>query len=458
MRAATTAVIVALALSAPAQAQDRFNAIWGLSSTDVWAVGGQGIAAHFNGQGWVSMSTGATSDLRAVWASGPRDVWAVGDDGTILRMTGSAWTWVRPLVHRDFVAVGGCAANDVWVVGQSGDMNQPPVILHFDGTNWTLERAPFAFRAASMALACASVSGSGGGGPIIAGAAYFDPSPAQRRDIGVLMRRSGQSWTTQGFDGRAMTDPQIGGASWTSVASCGGATLLAGRNSQGQVVVLLSRGNAWSPLAPPTVANVEPGDFRFTVACDGTTLALFPTGFARYVNNRWAVVTADVTAGQPSAADQAEYAQLAQTFAAAAQRGQQLTAEQLQRFQALTEQVMAASTNMASAAARAATLAFGDDLAVWAPTAANFFVASRNRAVMHVTGDNSEVVWSSLCGMAQLAVLEPCSNHGARQAVPSSVTGPKPAAPPEAAAPQQAPRPSGLPSVPSVPRPRVPRP
>lgn len=456
-----SAAMITLALAVtvtPGRAQ-HFNAIWGTGPGDVWAVGEQGVAAHFNGQGWVSMNTGATTDLRAVWASGPRDVWAVGDDGTILHMTGSAWTWIRPLVNRHFIAVGGCAANDVWVIGQSGDMSQPFVMLHFDGSNWTLERAPFPFRATSVTMAC--VTGSGSGGPVVAGVVQFDPRPDQRRDYGVLMRRSGASWTTQGHDGRAMTDPQIGGAAWGSVVSCGGATLLAGRNSQNQVVLLMSRsGGAFSPLTPPTVPDVEPDEFRFTLGCDGTPLALFESGFARYTGGRWAIVAASAASGQPSQADQATYAQLAQQMQAQIARGQQPTQAQIEQMTRMSQQMGQAGQNAMAAATKAATLAFGRNPAVFAPTAANFFVATKEQNLMRVTGDSSEVVWSAMCLHAQAATLEPCSNHAARQAVPSPVTGAKPEAPPETApaAQQAAPSAPSLPSVPSIRKPRIPRP
>ena len=178
MRVTAATLIAALALAAPATAQSRFNAIWGISANDVWAVGDQGVAAHYTGQGWLNTPTGTTNELRDVWASGPRDVWAVGDAATILRMTGAAWTWVRPPVRRPFIAVRGCGANDVWVLGQSMDNSQPPVLLHFDGSSWTVEQMPFPLRPAGLSLTCAGVAGAGPGGLTVAGTAYFDPSPA----------------------------------------------------------------------------------------------------------------------------------------------------------------------------------------------------------------------------------------------------------------------------------------
>ena len=44
------------------------------SPSDVWAVGGNGVAAHFDGTDWTLSSTGSASDLLDVWASGPYDL------------------------------------------------------------------------------------------------------------------------------------------------------------------------------------------------------------------------------------------------------------------------------------------------------------------------------------------------------------------------------------------------
>ena len=451
----TATIIAALVLAAPAAAQSRFNAMWGISANDVWAVGDQGVAAHLTGQGWLNTPTGTTNELRDVWASGPRDVWAVGDDATILRMTGTAWTWVRPPVRRHFISVRGCGANDVWVLGQSADNNQPSVLLHFDGNSWTVEQTPFPLRPAGLSLTCAGVAGAGPAGLTVAGTAFFDPSPQQRRVAGTILKRSGGSWTSQGYDGRAVTDTLLAGASWTSVATVGTVTLLAGQDPNGGLRLLLSRGNAWNNLAPPTVPNVEPADFRFTLAGDGTPIAVFESGLARYSGGRWVVTSAGEVSLGMSAAEQAEYLQLAQNMG----QGRQLTQQQMQRFQELAMKMQSAGMNMAAAATRAGSLTFGRDPAAWSASAATVLVASQNQSIVRVTGDSAEIVWSTVCTMAQMAQLEPCSNHAARGTPPAPASGPQPEPPPEAApAAAPPPAPAAAPRVPSVPRPRIPRP
>ena len=455
MRVLTATVLGALLMASEAQAQ--FNAIWGIGPNDVWAVGDQGQAAHFTGQGWVSMATGTAHDLRDVWASGPRDVWTVGDNGTIIRSNGTAWSFIRPLVQRNFTSVRGCGPNDVYVLSQSGDAYQPPVLLHYNGSGWTMEPLSIAFRPSGLSLVCGGVSGSGTPGMTIAGTSFFDPTPQQRRLAGVLMRRSGSGgWTTLGYDGRTVTDPQIAGASWTGLAVAGGATLLTGQDEQGAPKLLLGRGNSWTPLSPPTVPDIEPDAFRYTLAGDGTPIAAYESGFARYTAGQWAVVRADMSGTTPSAADQAAYMQLAQQMQAMMARGQQPTQAQIQQMTEMSQRMTGVVANAAAASTRAQTLAFGRDPVVWAPTANSFFVA--RQAIFKVTGDSSELVWNANCGHPQMHTLEPCASHMARgAAAPTPAAGPQPEGPPDPA-PGAAPAAPAAPRMPSVPRPRIPRP
>ncbi len=59
-------------------------AVWGTSSSDVFAVGAAGTILHYDGVGWSSMNSGTTWGLRGVWGSSSTDIFAVGMNGTIL--------------------------------------------------------------------------------------------------------------------------------------------------------------------------------------------------------------------------------------------------------------------------------------------------------------------------------------------------------------------------------------
>ncbi|HSA22742.1 MAG TPA: hypothetical protein P5076_14910, partial [Myxococcota bacterium] len=102
---------------------------------DVWAVGRNGAAAHWDGLAWVEVATSTSADLEGLWAAGPTDLWAVGDDGTLLRSSGgefSAWT---SGTSEDLQGVWGRAADEVYAVGRNG------VVLRFDGAAWTPEQS-----------------------------------------------------------------------------------------------------------------------------------------------------------------------------------------------------------------------------------------------------------------------------------------------------------------------------
>ncbi len=97
----------------------RFWGVFGHDPNDAWAVGEDGMIAHWNGTSWTAVPSGVTTDLRAVWASGPSNAWAVGDDATIVHWNGSAWT---PLVHGlattdDLRGIWGSSATDILAVG-----------------------------------------------------------------------------------------------------------------------------------------------------------------------------------------------------------------------------------------------------------------------------------------------------------------------------------------------------
>ena len=108
---------------------------------DVFVVGDQGTALHFDGSEFVKHDVPTDQDLWGVWGASPDDVWAVGGDGraeghaTLLHFDGTSWSAVdQPALERPKVwawyKVWGAAADDVWVVGQSGGL------LHFDGEAW----------------------------------------------------------------------------------------------------------------------------------------------------------------------------------------------------------------------------------------------------------------------------------------------------------------------------------
>lgn len=104
------------------------NAVWGTSTSNVFAVGDGGTTVHFDGDSWRLMESGTSADLLDVWGWSGDKVWAVGRAGTILRSDGSGWTPVESGTTADLSAVWGPSPHDVYAVGDG--------ILHYDGTGW----------------------------------------------------------------------------------------------------------------------------------------------------------------------------------------------------------------------------------------------------------------------------------------------------------------------------------
>jgi C-terminal processing protease CtpA/Prc/photosystem II stability/assembly factor-like uncharacterized protein len=114
------------------------QAIWGSSSSDVFAAGDAGTILHYNGQTWNTMTSGASSDLKGIWGISSTDVFAVGYSGTILHYNGQAWNNEFKDNTCQLNSVWGTSSSDVFAVGyMSVAKKVEGLILHFDGKNWT---------------------------------------------------------------------------------------------------------------------------------------------------------------------------------------------------------------------------------------------------------------------------------------------------------------------------------
>jgi hypothetical protein len=92
-------------------------AVWGSSSSDVFAVGYSGTILHYDGTAWSAMTAGTTNELSAVWGSSSSDVFAVGYAGTILHYDGSAWSAMTAAATDWLRGAWGTSSSDVFVVG-----------------------------------------------------------------------------------------------------------------------------------------------------------------------------------------------------------------------------------------------------------------------------------------------------------------------------------------------------
>ncbi len=390
-RSLVLCAVLVTAAAVPAAAQE-FNAVWGSSTADVWVVGESGRILRSSAGRWAAMTSGVTTDLHGVWGASASDVWIVGSGATILRWNGTALTRMASPVARDLVAVGGCSATDVWVIAQTEGSGEAPALLRWDGRQWIQQPLTFEFRVAGLAAACPDL--------LVAGAAYHDPRPDQRRTYGVLLRRRAGTWTASGWNGQAVTDPQVAGSAWTTVAYNGGTTLLAGQNDAGTSVVMVAgRIGGWRSVGAPSVPERDADRIHYAVAGDGSAIAVFSSGFARLAGGQWTVTSGEISSDAlMPASRQRQLEELSRRLQAQAAAGQGPTIEQMRQLQELSQDAQQMSENATALTQRAASLAYGRMPAVWAPaTGTDFIVATRTGQVFRVSGTTSQRVFDMTC-------------------------------------------------------------
>jgi hypothetical protein len=129
-----------------------------LSSTDVWAVGGEQIddipnlkplTLHWDGHSWHHTPVpdiSGYSGLRAAVAMSADNIWAVGNNAVTIHWNGKDWRNVpNPHTGSTRVHLSGVAANsggEVWAIGT--EWLAWPIILHWDGSRWSSMDSPWA--------------------------------------------------------------------------------------------------------------------------------------------------------------------------------------------------------------------------------------------------------------------------------------------------------------------------
>jgi hypothetical protein len=126
------------------------HAVWGASSSCVFALLENGDVARYDGTGWSITASPASAVLRDVWGTSPSNVWAVGDQGALVRFDGTRWTKVGPGGDGDptastnrYYGVWGTSPDDVWAVfddtrytGWNTTVDHTLGFSHWDGAAW----------------------------------------------------------------------------------------------------------------------------------------------------------------------------------------------------------------------------------------------------------------------------------------------------------------------------------
>jgi hypothetical protein len=104
----------------------RLSDVFGLSPTNVYAVGADGMA-HFDGQSWQSFATTTGSK---VWASSDTDIYVL-EATKVHHFDGTSWTDIDIGTTSNVRAIGGTGPGDVFILAAGNE------VVHYDGARWT---------------------------------------------------------------------------------------------------------------------------------------------------------------------------------------------------------------------------------------------------------------------------------------------------------------------------------
>jgi len=197
--------------------------VWGISGSDVFAVGRYGTILHYDGSTWTEMTSGTPHLLWDVWGSSASDVFAVGEAATILHYNGSTWTEMISGTNEWLYAVWGSSGGDVFAAGHYH------TIVHYDGSSWTEMLTGHSSVGLVGALWGSSGSDVFAGGGMPGAIIHYDGSSWSEMTIGVDTYTNGL-WGSSGSDvflvGPGGFEPETrfgrivhyDGSSWTEMA------------------------------------------------------------------------------------------------------------------------------------------------------------------------------------------------------------------------------------------------
>lgn len=123
-----------------------FREMTGFGPDDIWALGGQGTILRYDGTTWTTTVNGTISNwAAALWGTSSSNMWAMGYSPTSHHWDGAHWQDVPYVPGMYMFATWGSAANDIWAVGQTLNQGSTPdtsTIGHYDGSAWARYPVP----------------------------------------------------------------------------------------------------------------------------------------------------------------------------------------------------------------------------------------------------------------------------------------------------------------------------
>jgi hypothetical protein len=202
----------------------QWNAVWGTSATNVYAVG-VGTIAHWDGAQWSDLLTGPQVPIgfTDVWGSGPDDVFVAGNTGALpspmYHWNGQGWLQLSTPPDFNVGALWGSGPNDVFGVGAS--FTTTPGVFHWDGSRWAKMSTP-------VPPGGQAIWGSGpsdvyvpaGVGRLL----HWDGAVWSEKDTGSSIRITGlwgsgpRDVLAHGFDGSGPAMLRWDGVAWSQVS------------------------------------------------------------------------------------------------------------------------------------------------------------------------------------------------------------------------------------------------
>jgi hypothetical protein len=221
------------------------SAVWGSAPDDIFVVGGQPGQAevyHFDGQAWQTMNVPPVDLLVWVFGFGPDDVFAVGRSGGVIHYDGQRWITLPASTNEDLWGVWGTSPSDLWIVG--GDVeegqdpgNPGPLILHYDGVQFTTVAAPATGRPATALFKVWGI-----------GSKVFAVG-----EFGLILEFDGAVWVDVSPPVMTNNDPDddfvsLWGTSESNIVTVGG-------RSRARIAVY--DGTVWTAQRPPDVPGLN---------------------------------------------------------------------------------------------------------------------------------------------------------------------------------------------------------
>jgi hypothetical protein len=274
------------AIAIPAQVEPW--GIWAASSSNVFVTGSdsitrQGLIIHYDGTGWTEQYRGGGA-VRAVWGVSGSEVFAVGGDDQLLQYDGLRWTGIGvPADSRRLPdVVWGTSASNVFAGGTYDDDPYQYMLEHYDGS--TLE-AIFYPHFGSYGQVQDIAGSSPNDVYIVDWGAPYDAGPDDFERFAII-HYDGKTWQTsyeslgyvESNSGPPAAFPVLG--VWDNAPNDVFAVALNGG-------ILHYDGTLWSPMSSPTSAKLTQVWGRSA----SDVYAVGPDMILHYDGTAWSVVS-----------------------------------------------------------------------------------------------------------------------------------------------------------------------